>query len=59
MTFTGSDQRAYQMTMNKGYPSYDISPRRMLFAERGTEIRISPLLEGIRTLSGEKIQWYL
>jgi hypothetical protein len=59
MTFTGSDQRAYQMTMNKGDPSYDISPRRMLFAERGTEIRISPLLEGIRTLSGEKIQWYL
>lgn len=31
----------------------------MLFAERGTELRISPLLEGIRTLSGEKIQWYL
>jgi len=31
----------------------------VLFAERGTELRISPLLEGIRTLSGEKIQWYL
>jgi len=30
-----------------------------LFAERGTELRISPLLEGIRMLSGEKIQWYL
>jgi hypothetical protein len=27
----------------------------VLFAERGTEVRISPLLEGIRTLSGEKI----
>ena len=59
MTSTGSDQRAYQMTMNKGDPSYEISPRRVLFAERGTEVRISPLLEGIRTLSGEKIQWYL
>jgi DNA gyrase/topoisomerase IV subunit B len=59
MTSTGSDQRAYQMTMNKGDPSYEISPRRMLFAERGTEVRVSPLLEGIRTLSGEKIQWYL
>ena len=59
MTSTGSDQRAYQMTMNKGDPSYEISPRRLLFAERGTEVRISPLLEGIRTLSGEKIQWYL
>ncbi len=59
MTSTGSDQRAYQMTMNKGDPSYQLSPRRVLFAERGTEVRISPLLEGIRTLSGEKIQWYL
>jgi hypothetical protein len=59
MTSTGSDQRAYQMTMNKGDPSYEMSARRVLFAERGTEVRISPLLEGIRTLSGEKIQWYL
>jgi hypothetical protein len=31
----------------------------MLFAEKGTELRIAPLLDGIRTLSGEKIQWYL
>jgi hypothetical protein len=31
----------------------------MLFAERGTELKIRPLLEGIRGLSGEKIQWYL
>ena len=59
MTSTGSDQRPYQMTMNKGDPSYEMRPRRVLFAERGTEVRISPLLEGIRTLSGEKIQWYL
>ena len=59
MTSTGSDQRVYQMTMSKGDPSYKRSPRRVLFAERGTEVRISPLLEGIRTLSGEKIQWYL
>ncbi len=28
-------------------------------AEKGAEHRMSPLLEGIRTLSGEKIQWYL
>ncbi len=33
--------------------------RRVLFAERGTELKIRPLLEGIRGLSGEKIQWYL
>ena len=59
MTSTGADQRTYQMTMRKGDPRYDVCPRRALFAEKGTELRISPLLEGIRTLSGEKIQWYL
>jgi hypothetical protein len=59
MTSAGSDQRSYQMTMGKGDSGYTVSPRRVLFAERGTELRISPLLEGIRILSGEKIQWYL
>ncbi len=59
MTSTGTDQKAYQMTMSKGDSRYEVNPRRMLFAEKGTELKISPLLEGIRTLSGEKIQWYL
>jgi hypothetical protein len=59
MTSTGADQRAYQMVMSKGDPRYTVSARRVLFAERGTEVKISPLLEGIRSLSGEKIQWYL
>jgi hypothetical protein len=36
-----------------------VGPRRALFGERGTELKVSPLLEGIRALSGEKIQWYL
>lgn len=59
MTSTGADERAYQMTMNKGDPGYEVGPRRSLFGERGTELKIGPLLEGIRTLSGDKIQWYL
>jgi Histidine kinase-, DNA gyrase B-, and HSP90-like ATPase len=60
LTSTGADQRAYQMMMNKGDPRYTVTPkRRLLFSERGTELKISPLLEGIRGLSGEKIQWYL
>jgi len=59
MTSTGTDQKAYQMTMSKGDSRYEVSPKRMLFAEKGTELKIAPLLEGIRTLSGEKIQWYL
>ena len=59
MISTGTDQRAYQMTMSKGDSRYEVSLRRVLFAEKGTELKISPLLEGIRSLSGEKIQWYL
>lgn len=59
MSSTGADQRSYQMKMRKGDPGYQVGMRRVLFAERGTEIRIAPLLEGIRALSGEKIQWYL
>src|SRR3989440_9690385 len=59
MTSTSADERVYQMVMNKGDPRYVVKPRRVLFAERGTELKIRPLLEGIRGLSGEKIQWYL
>ena len=59
MTSTGADQRVYQMIMRKGDPRYLVSLRRGLFTERGTEVKISPLLDGVRSLSGEKIQWYL
>lgn len=59
MTSKGADHRSYQMIMRRGDPRYAVSVRRTLFAEQGTELRISPLLEGIRSLSGEKIQWYL
>jgi hypothetical protein len=59
MTSTGADQRSYQMTMRKGDARYQLGTRRTLFAERGTELKISPLLEGVRAVSGEKIQWYL
>ena len=59
ITSTGADQRAYQMIMAKGDPRYTVKPRRTLFGEGGTEIKIAPLLNGIRNLNGEKIQWYL
>ena len=59
MTSTGADQRPYQMLLRKGDASYSIAPRRTLFGEGGTEVRIAPLLDGVRSLSGEKIQWYL
>jgi len=59
MTSKGADQRTYQMIMRRGDPGYVVNVRRTLFTEQGTELKISPLLEGIRSLSGEKVQWYL
>src|SRR6202047_3958106 len=59
MTSTGTDRRPYQMIMRKGDPGYSVAPKRTLFGDGGTEVRIAPLLDGIRSLSGEKIQWYL
>ncbi len=59
MVSAGADHRAYQMTMSKGDSRYAVTQRRTLFAEGGTELKISPLLEGMRSLSGEKIQWFL
>src|SRR5262249_8870587 len=58
MTSTGT-ARVYQMIMRKGDPGYSVNPKRALFDGGGTEVRIAPLLEGVRSLSGEKIQWYL
>src|SRR5437773_8626732 len=59
MTSAGADQRAYQMIMRKGDPGYTVNPRRALFGEGGTEVRIASLLEGTRSLSVENIQWNL
>jgi hypothetical protein len=59
LTSTGIDDRAWQMIMRKGDPSYAVKAKRVLFNEPGTHLRIVNLLEGIRSLSGEKIQWYL
>lgn len=59
LTSTDTADRAWQMIMRKGDPGYTVKARRTLFAEPGTQLRINRLLEGIRSLSGEKIQWYL
>src|SRR6266700_4505809 len=59
LTSTGADERAWQMVMRKGDPSYAVKAKRLLFMEPGTQLRIARLLDGIRSLSGEKIQWYL
>ncbi len=59
MSSTGADGRVYEMQMAKGKQSYTVRTRPLLGAERGTRLRIKPLLPGIRQLSGEKMQWYL
>jgi hypothetical protein len=59
MTSAGADGRIHEMRMRKGDPSYTVTIRNTLVPEAGTRLRISPLLPGIRQLSGEKLQWYL
>ncbi len=55
----GADGHNYQMHLKKGDPGYSVTTRRSLFARQGTELRVAPMLPGVRHLSGEKIQWYL
>lgn len=59
LTCGGDDGKTYQMCMRKGDPNYAVTPRHTLFPRTGTELKIKPLLPGIRQFSGEKIQWYL
>jgi len=59
LTSTGADERAWEMVIRKGDPGYTVRVKRALFLEPGTQLRVSKLLDGIRALSGEKIQWYL
>jgi len=56
---SGRDGKAYQMLMEKGKPGYRITARPHLVAEAGTQLVISPLLEGNRQITGEKIHRYL
>jgi len=59
MASAGADGRIHEMRMRKGDPGYTVTIRNTLVPEAGTRLRISPLLPGVRQLSGEKIQWYL
>jgi Histidine kinase-, DNA gyrase B-, and HSP90-like ATPase len=59
LTCSAQDGQTYQMSMRKGDTDYSVVPRRVMFPEQGTELKIKPLLSGMRQLSGEKIQWYL
>ena len=59
MTCCGADGNPYQMTMAKDVPDFSITKRRILLPFKGTDLEIYPLLPGLRSLTGEKIQRYL
>jgi hypothetical protein len=59
MTSGSEDGRVHHMTMRRNDPGFMVTVRRSVIPHRGTELRIGPLLPGIRHFSGEKIQWYL
>jgi hypothetical protein len=47
------------MTMAKDSPDFAVSKKRILLPFKGTDLLIYPLLPGLRSLTGEKIQRYL
>ena len=55
----GADGHGYEMEMLKGDQRYQLTRRRILFAQPGTELLVRPLLPGIRQLSAERIQGFL
>lgn len=59
MLSSGAGGKIYQMIMEKGKSGYSIMPRAHLLPMKGAQLIIAPLLAGIRSLSGEKIQLYL
>ena len=59
ITCCGMDGNPYEMVMTKNSPEFTISKKRRLLPFEGADLTIYPLLPGLRTLTGEKIQRYL
>jgi len=59
MTSSGADGNTYEMTMEKGSQAYSVQKKRILLPIKGTDLEIYPLLPGLRSLTGDKIQRYL
>jgi hypothetical protein len=59
MTSCGEDRNTYEMTMAKDSPDFSVTKKRVLLPFKGTDLMIYPLLPGLRSLTGEKIQRYL
>ena len=59
VTCSGADGKTYEMTMAKDSPDFTVRKKRVLLPFKGTDLTIYPLLPGLRSLTGEKIQRYL
>lgn len=59
LTSSGADGGTYQMHMARGTQEFTVTKKHVLFPIKGTELEIHPLLTGLRSLTGEKIQRYL
>ncbi|TVR66997.1 MAG: hypothetical protein EA427_15165 [Spirochaetaceae bacterium] len=59
LTSCPAEGSALRLHLVKDSPDYTIRPSRELFDRAGTTLHIQPLLPGMKTLSGEKIQSYL
>jgi hypothetical protein len=59
ITSCGLDGNPYEMTMTKDSPNFTVSKKRILIPFNGTDLTVYPLLPGLRSLTGEKIQRYL
>ncbi|MGB6010697.1 MAG: ATP-binding protein [Desulfobacterales bacterium] len=59
ITSCGDDGNTYEMTMAKDSPNFKVSKKHILIPFKGTDLTVYPLLPGLRSLTGEKIQRYL
>ena len=59
ITSCGTDGNTYEMTMAKDSQKFTVLKKRVLIPFEGTELMIYPVLPGLRSLTGERIQRYL
>jgi hypothetical protein len=55
----GADGKTYEMNMARDSQKFTVVNKRSLLPSKGTELMIYPVLPGLRSLTGEKIQRYL
>ena len=59
MTSCGEDGNTYEMTMTRNSPDFGFRKKRIAVPFTGTELTVHPVLPGLRSLTGDKIQRYL